>query len=238
MCRQSVGVTATNVANGNGIVIATVRLRLTKYPVFFAALTPTTSRFVCVCKCVFGWMYARVSVHGKSKAICLLPACLPACCVFMAKFHVEFQRYFQLNKGGFSAIYLLSQHNNSNNGTSSSSNNNNRIEAIATIVVAVAVATITTTTTTAATATATATAPRQKSYTILSRGLTAMAQYYIIHYGLKTRNISNGEPQWEKKNATTTTTTMDTTKNAGDDDNDEAEIERRSRCARCHHVDS
>lgn len=90
MCRASVGVTATNVANGNAIVIATVRLRLTKYLVSFPTLTPADRQH-------FVRVYARAwKMHSY----------LPACCVFMAKFHVELLRYFQLNKGGFYAIYF------------------------------------------------------------------------------------------------------------------------------------
>lgn len=165
MCREpSVGVTATNVANGNAIVIATVRLRLTKYLVLFAifSLTPP-SPFAATAtdndddenvSFRLSCMYCMCPVYAVCTCAWKMQSYLSACvlCVFMAKFHVEFQRYFQLNKGGFYAIYLLCQHNNGNSnneddGSGRGSNNNNKIEAVATVVVAAAAVTATTTTT-------------------------------------------------------------------------------------------
>lgn len=91
----------------------------------------------------------------------------------MAKFHVEFQRYFQLNKGGFYAIYLLSQHNNSNNDNNNASNNNNKIEeAVATVIVVVVVSAVPPPPST------------QKSY-ILSTAMTAMGSVVYNSHRIK-----------------------------------------------------
>lgn len=56
MCRASVGVTATNVAIGNAIVIATVRLRLTKYLVFVCHTHTLDASILCARACICVWV--------------------------------------------------------------------------------------------------------------------------------------------------------------------------------------